>query len=476
MKNNSLYLVVALILLLFIAATFFPFASNPSPSQTTSPAAVKLTPEKKIPSYVYYYLKIPPIIVRTLITKKYKTPNQPKAPEPTASQSIGKSLLSPQSTYYVLRHNIFNYNFVYLITLQQLLISLLVLLLLLVLRKYLAPAIVNYITKRTKTDSDVELIKILRPPVRFCFIILAVWIIIEILDFPTYIDAIFYRFIWSLIIFVIAWFLYRFTNTFAKWLQKVGEKYDTQIDEYLLPFITKSLKAIIFFVGVILIIQEWGYNISYLVTGLGLGALALVLAARDTLANILATAMLLIDRPFTKGDWIQTAKIEGIVEGIGFRSTRVRTFTNAVITIPNTNLAREPITNWSKRKKRRIKFKLHVSYRNKPEQLKKCLEDLRQTVKDDPDVHPDKILIYFTDFKPSSMDILFYFFTKTTVWKQYLTVQERINFKIIDILDKYSIKLAFPTHTIYMEDLKEDELKNLEDLMEKNLKEQSQTE
>jgi MscS family membrane protein len=161
--------------------------------------------------------------------------------------------------------------------------------------------------------------------------------------------------------------------------------------------------------------------------------------------------VIFLDKPFTIGDWISTPSVEGTVEDITFRSTKIRTFAHALVTVPNATLANEPITNWSRMGKRRITFHLGVTYTTSRSKLEKCVQAIRAMLEEHPGIHKETIFVYFERFNESSLDIFLYFFTNTTDWKEYLSIREDVNFKIMQILEQEGVSVAFPSRSIYIE-------------------------
>jgi MscS family membrane protein len=188
---------------------------------------------------------------------------------------------------------------------------------------------------------------------------------------------------------------------------------------------------------------------------LGLVGMAIALAAKDTVANLFGSLVIFSDKPFKIGDWIKTSNAEGIVEAVGIRSTKIRTFAQALISVPNASLANNEILNWSKMGKRRIKMDLGLTYGTTTKQMNAILRDIRDMLQDDIQVHQETIHIYFTDFNDSSLGIFCYFFTKSTNWAEYMRVREEINLKIMRIVEKNDSSFAFPTQSIYIENNEE---------------------
>jgi MscS family membrane protein len=216
-------------------------------------------------------------------------------------------------------------------------------------------------------------------------------------------------------------------------------------------FIIKIAKITIITLGSMAVFQDLGYDVSSFLASLGLIGMALALAAKDTVANLFGSLVIFGDKPFIVGDWITADSIDGVVENIGIRSTRVRTFGDALVSVPNAKLANADILNWSKMRKRRIKMTLGLTYNTTATQIKKILQDIRSMVDSHKDIHPDSQFIYFTEYQDSAIGIFCYFFTKTTSWSDYMSVKENINLKIMEIIEQNGSSFAFPTRTIQIE-------------------------
>jgi MscS family membrane protein len=199
-------------------------------------------------------------------------------------------------------------------------------------------------------------------------------------------------------------------------------------------------------------------QITPFLASLGLVGMAFALAAKDTTSNFFGSIVLFADKPFRIGDWIQTPEVEGTIEEIGVRSTRVRTFAQALVAVPNGQLADSAILNWSEMGKRRIKMTLGVPYSTTSTQLRQILKEIRELLKNDADVDKKTIFVYFTEFQDSALGIFCYFFTKTTDWGHYMEVRERLNLDIMEIVEKNGSSFAFPSQSLYIESIPDTKL------------------
>lgn len=253
-------------------------------------------------------------------------------------------------------------------------------------------------------------------------------------------------------ILIIFWGLFRMADVLVDVLSHLSTKAGTDSFRGFGSLIKKSLRVFIIIVGAVMVIDNLGYNIGGIIATLGIGGAAFAFAAKDTIANIYGSIALALDRPFRVGDWIQVGdRVDGDVEEIGLRSTKVRTWPKTVISIPNAVLANEMINNFSRMPKRRVKQVVGVTYETSPETMEQIVEAIRQLLREDDGVNQEFILVNWTDFGSSSLDILVYYFTVTTKWLEYMEVRQRINVKIAKAVSEHGSSVAFPTRTLYFE-------------------------
>ena len=246
------------------------------------------------------------------------------------------------------------------------------------------------------------------------------------------------------------WAAFRLTDAVATSLAEAAKKTETKFDELLISVIRKTIKLFIAVIAFILILQNLGYSVSGLLAGLGVGGLAVALAAKETLGNLFGSIAIFVDRPFSIGDWIQTKEFEGVVEEVGLRSTRIRTFAKSLITVPNAKLADAAIENWSRMPIRRVKFFLGLAYSTTPTKMRQALETIRNVLRTHPGVDQNFWMVRFRDFGDYALQIFIYYFTKTTVWDEYLAVREDVNLKIMEEMERLGVEIAFPTQTVYV--------------------------
>ncbi|WP_208588289.1 mechanosensitive ion channel family protein [Gracilibacillus suaedae] len=297
-------------------------------------------------------------------------------------------------------------------------------------------------------------------PLRMLIIIIGVYIAINYFPYLDQRNELFRQIIRVSFIFSITWGLYNLSSSSSLLFMKINDSLNFNIDQILIPFLSKAVRVIIIAISFSIIAQEFGYEISGFVAGLGLGGLAFALAAQEVIKNLFGGIVIITEKPFSIGDWIQTPSIEGTVEDINFRSTIIRTFADSVITIPNSTLSNEPITNWSEMGKRRIFFHLGVEYGTTKEQLEEVIKQIRTYLENNEDIHPETIFVRFSEYNDSSLDIMLYFFTHTIVWEEYLKIKEDVNFKIMEILEEQKVSVAFPSRSLYLDQESHEFMKN----------------
>lgn len=297
--------------------------------------------------------------------------------------------------------------------------------------RYLSSFIIK-VTARNELVS--QIVTAFERPLRDFFILLGLYIALAVVNVkPLWVSKLFR----SAGVILIAWGLYNLCEILLS--DQFKDKFN--IDLIFLPFFSKMIRFIIIALAVCVLAQEWDYDINGFVAGLGLGGLAFALAAKDTLANIFGGLVIVMDKPFTLEDWISTPSVEGTVENISFRSTRVRTATQALVSIPNSTLAGEPVTNWSRMGKRRVNFVLPISYHTTREQLQHCLLSIKSMLVKNPGVMDDDVRVVFEKIAANSLEVKVDFYTSAEL-NEYLGTKEAVNFAIMDILETEGVALA----------------------------------
>ena len=247
------------------------------------------------------------------------------------------------------------------------------------------------------------------------------------------------------------WAVYRLVDILGSFIQDRATTTDNKYDDMFVPLIVRTMKIFVLAAGFIFVCQVNEYDITAILAGFGLAGMAIALAAQDTLGNIFGSLTVLMDRPFQIGDWIQIGDVDGSVESVGIRSTRIRTFYNSVVTVPNSELTTAIIDNYGARRYRRIKMNIGVTYNTPPEKMDAFCEGIRELVRQHPYTRKDYFHVYFNNFNSSSLDILLYCFVETPDWSTELRERHRLLLDIVRLAADLGVEFAFPTQTLYMQ-------------------------
>ncbi|MEM9298025.1 MAG: mechanosensitive ion channel family protein [Bacteroidota bacterium] len=246
-------------------------------------------------------------------------------------------------------------------------------------------------------------------------------------------------------------FFYRLVDIICLYLAKLADKTESTLDDQLVPLLRKVLKTFVVIVGSLFILDNLEFDITGLIAGISIGGLAFALAAQDTIKNFFGSLMIFIDRPFQVGDWITSNDVDGTVEEVGFRSTRIRTFRNSLMYIPNGVITNQTIDNHGLRKYRRFMTTIALTYDTPPTLIDIFVQGLEEIVKHHPKTRKDYYEIHFNDMGDSSLNVLFYIFFDVPSWSEELRSRHEVLLEIVVLADKMGINFAFPTQTLHME-------------------------
>ncbi len=254
-----------------------------------------------------------------------------------------------------------------------------------------------------------------------------------------------------LMVLAIVWGLYRLVDLVAESLAERAARTESKLDDQLVPLVRKSLKVFVVIGGVLFVLQNLQVDVGSLLTGLGIGGLAFALAAKETLANFFGSLMIFVDRPFQIGDWIAVRGAEGIVEEVGFRSTRIRTFYNSVISVPNAAFTDAQIDNYGRREYRRTFTTLNLTYDTTPEQMQAFCEGIRAIIVANPFTRKDYYEVHMSAFGAHSLDVMVYFFFKVPSWSDELRERHNVFLEIMRLAEALGVQFAFPTQTLHVD-------------------------
>ncbi|EAO7108730.1 mechanosensitive ion channel family protein, partial [Campylobacter coli] len=369
----------------------------------------------------------------------------------------------------------------------KIVISILVLVFFMSLRRFFSN-IVYFILVRlvyhNKSDADdikVIFIDNIKKPVGFLLICYAISLCLTIATYPAPLSINLSNLFHIVYAVLIAWLILRILDGYgvvlvSKLAQKSGKK-------EVVNLIIKILYFVIIIIALLYILAQLGFNISAIIASLGIGGLAVALAAKDIIANFFASILLLFDNSFNQGDWVEVSGIEGTVVETGLRKTTIRTFDNCLVFLPNSTIMGANIKNWSKRRMgRHVRMYLGVGYDATPEKLEQCVKDLREflhtsdlvahdedsalkygdhTTKyrqnlvsiNDLEGYKNACYVALSEFADSSINIELYFYTKEIGGKDFREARQSLMLEFMRIIEKNGLTFAFPSRSIYIENL-----------------------
>ncbi|HQV34119.1 MAG TPA: mechanosensitive ion channel family protein [Calditrichia bacterium] len=306
---------------------------------------------------------------------------------------------------------------------------------------------------KTEAQWDDELIQFVPAPLA-AIVQIGIWHIaaglLEIPNDPVELQTYIFQGLQVAMWAAVGWLMMRLVDVLSGAMARASAKTESKIDDQFVPLLRKTLKVIIFITIVLMVIQNLGYSVTSLIASLGIGGLAMALAAQDTVANLFGSVVVFTDKPFMIGDWVEFDGVEGTIEEVGFRTTKVRRFDKSQVTVPNAKFSTSPIVNHSRRPIRRINMNVGVTYETSAAQMKALLADLRELVANHPGLDQGFHFVHFTEFGDSSLNIQFYCFTKSSVWTDFLAVREDLMFQVMEVVEKHGLEMAFPTRTVYL--------------------------
>lgn len=247
------------------------------------------------------------------------------------------------------------------------------------------------------------------------------------------------------------WAIYRVVDLASEYFERKAGRTTTKFDDLLVPLVRKAVKIFVVAFGLVFIAESFDLPITSLVAGLGIGGLAFAFAAKDTIENLFGSVAVILDRPFNVGDWIQVGETEGIVEDLGFRSTRIRTFHNSLVTVPNATLVRATVDNYGRRMYRRYRAVFNLTYDTDPNLVEAYCEGLREIVRSHPHTRKDVYEVHLNNLGAHSIDVLVYIFFRVPDWSTELRERHRFILDALRLAKKLGVEYAFPTQTLHLQ-------------------------
>ena len=311
--------------------------------------------------------------------------------------------------------------------------------------------VIRRLTSKTKTSLDDVLIDKLEKPLTYLVLILGYWISIHYLMFKEEVELVLENVAYFLLVIDVTAILSRIVDALiTEIIMPISEKSDSSFDNQLIPVIQKGVRSIIWILGIIIGLDNIGFDIKAMIAGLGIGGLALALAAQDSVKNIFAGIMIFLDKPFRIKDRIQVDGFDGIVEEVGLRSTRLRTLEGRIVTIPNSRFTDNSVTNVTSQPTLKVKLNLGLTYDTDEVQMQKAIDILEDIVKNQEAI-TDDYAAGFNGFGDFSLNILFIYYVKPN--SHWLDTQTLVNKEILRRFNKEGLEFAFPTQTILKKDI-----------------------
>jgi MscS family membrane protein len=289
-------------------------------------------------------------------------------------------------------------------------------------------------------------------PIGLLLISVAVYATKEILDLSKTIIQISDIAIGVLSTLAIVVFVYRLIELLVYELDRFAQREDNMLDSTFVQMMRLIARVVVIVIGAIYLLRAFsGKPLSALLAGLGIGGLAVALAAQDTLKNFFGSIMIMLDKPFNVGQRVLVEGIDGVVENIGFRSTRVRTLTGHLVTVPNEKMAANSVENIGRRPSIRRLTNITITYDTPPDKVERALEIIREILDNHEGMHPDfPPRVYFNEFNDTSLNIMMIYWYHPADYWAYVEFSEKVNLKIMRAFEKEAIEFAFPTTTTYL--------------------------
>lgn len=307
---------------------------------------------------------------------------------------------------------------------------------------------------------------LLHKPVSFTLMMVVLYVAFSQLDFPAEWEIrprdeggwnmVLFRGFSILLYSGFIWVALRATDVFKLVLLERASKSENKFSIQLIPFFMDGIKVAVAIIGLLVIMGSvFHLNVATLVGGLGIGALAVALAAKESLENLLGSFTIFLDKPFVVGDLVTVGETTGVVENVGFRSTRLRTLDKSYVTLPNKKMVDSELENLTLRTSRRANFSIGLTYQTTIEQMKAIVRDIQEYVDNHPLTNQDG-RVRFKEFGDSSLEIMVVYFVDTMDWTTFLDVREEINYRIMEIVKEHQASFAFPSTSVYLEKMDTD--------------------
>lgn len=302
---------------------------------------------------------------------------------------------------------------------------------------------------RTKWTVDDWLVRLLHGPVRMLVLVMMLHLGLNLYRWPLWMESWLKKGFKILVACSITYALMKVVDMLAVyWRGRPAVKADRTLSDLLVPMVSKTLKAFVLIMAVLVTLDNIGFNIRTLLAGVSIGGLALGLAAQDTVGNLFGAAAVFVDRPFKIGDMIKTADFQGSVEEIGLRSTRIRNLDGHLITVPNKTMGNATITNITRRPNIKTTMSIGITYDTPADKVRRAVAILKDVYGTHEMTHD--LIVGFNQFADSSLNIQVIHWWKGLDYKEFLAGMQELNLKVKAQFDSEGISFAFPSRTVYL--------------------------
>ncbi len=310
---------------------------------------------------------------------------------------------------------------------------------------------VKRVTKKTKSKLDDLLVDMLEEPLVVVVIIIGFWYGLGRLNFSEGLTSFIEHGMYAAIIITVTWMIGRlFDALIEQYVVPMTQESDTDLDDMILPVVRKAVRAIIWILGIIVALNNAGIEIAPLIAGLGIGGLALAMAAKDTVANFFGGFTIFTDKPFKVGDRIKIGDFDGIIYEVGLRSSRMTTLEGRMVTIPNAKIADSMIENVSEEPSRKMVNTLGLVYDVTAEQIEQAMQLLKNIAEANTGVE-EKVIIGFSGFGDSALEITFIYYIKPG--EDIMGIRTQINLEVLKQFATHKLDFAYPTQMIYTKEV-----------------------
>lgn len=307
------------------------------------------------------------------------------------------------------------------------------------------------ISEKTETQIDDLIVRTIEKPIHMTFFVLGIYVGLGFLTVDPTIYPMMYDILKILFYLNIAWYALRLSDSILDvYVVPYTKRSKSKLDDQLIPILRNTLKYVVILLSALIILDNVGFDVTTLLAGLGIGGLALAMASKDAVSNIFGGVTIFTDKPFTMGDWIKFQGFSGTIEEVGIRSSKLRTFDGALVTLPNNMFSSHPIENMSKRKSDRIVVSFGFTYDTSVKKLKEAKEIIKDIIKHTKGADNEKMYISFEEFGDFALKVLvIYYITDMSSYERRLEIKDSVNMQIKEKLEKAKIEMAFPTQTIH---------------------------